>query len=164
MDPAGVDPGSNPADDAEREPLEEYSEDTAMEELPAAFDQLTEDEVIDLIALAWVERGDLDRSGWLEARAMADGRHRKRSSYSLIGMSGRGDHLEENLSQLDYFPGKLWKQPFVKWSAEHRGSSTQEAIMPVFIVLTRIGPKGCVPRRLWRSWKSRPWPAFARSA
>jgi hypothetical protein len=63
VDPAGLDTGSNPADDAEREVLEDYPDDTETEELQAAIDQLTEDEVIDLIALAWVGRGDFDRSG-----------------------------------------------------------------------------------------------------
>lgn len=102
VDPAGLDIGSNPADDAEREVLEDYPDDTETEELQAAIDQLTEDEVIDLIALAWVGRGDFDRSGWFEARALAGERHGKRSSDYLMGMPGLGDYPEEGLSELGY--------------------------------------------------------------
>lgn len=102
VDPGWLDTGSNPADDAEREVLENYPSDAGTEELQAAIDQLTEDEVIDLIALAWVGRGDFDRSVWSEARALADERHRKQSSAYLMGMPGLGDYLEEGLSELGY--------------------------------------------------------------
>ena len=68
--------------------------------------------MIDLIALAWVGRGDFDRSSWAEARALAQERHRSRSANYLMGMPGLGDYLEEGLSELghsveDYEVGRL---------------------------------------------------------
>lgn len=102
VEPVDPDTGSNPVDDAERAVLEDYPDDMVAEELRAAIDQLTEDEVIDLIALAWVGRGDFDRSSWLEARALADERHRRQSSGYLMGMPALADYLEEGLSELGY--------------------------------------------------------------
>ncbi|MBF9196946.1 hypothetical protein [Microvirga terrestris] len=61
--PAGVDTGSNLAENAGRVSLENSWEDTATHEFQAAFDQMTAGNVIDLIALAWIGWGDLDRSG-----------------------------------------------------------------------------------------------------
>src|SRR5258706_6509384 len=56
--PVEPDPGSNPADDGEREILEDYADDPTLLELRSAIDDLNEDEVVDLIALAWLGRAD----------------------------------------------------------------------------------------------------------
>jgi uncharacterized protein DUF3775 len=102
VDPVEPDPGSNPADTGEREVLEDYSDDATASELRAAIDSLNEDEVIDLIALAWLGRGDYDKTGWTEARSLAGERHRRRSGAYLAGMPMLGDYLEEGLSELGY--------------------------------------------------------------
>ncbi len=102
VDPVEPDPGSNPADAGEREVLEDYSDDATASELLAAIDGLNEDEVIDLIALAWLGRGDYDKAEWMEARALAGERHRHQSGAYLAGMPMLGDYLEEGLSQLGY--------------------------------------------------------------
>jgi Protein of unknown function (DUF3775) len=102
VDPVEPDPGSNPADTGEREVLEDYSDDATASELQAAIEALNEDEVIDLIALAWLGRGDFDKSEWAEARSLASERHRPRSAGYLIGMPMLGDYLDEGLSQLGY--------------------------------------------------------------
>jgi hypothetical protein len=60
------------------------------------------DEVVDLIALAWLGRGDFDKTEWPEARALATERHRQRSANYLMGMPALGDYLEEGLSQLGH--------------------------------------------------------------
>jgi hypothetical protein len=102
VDPVEPDPGSNPADSGEREVLEDYADDPAAEELRTAINGLNDDEVVDLIALAWVGRGDFGKADWSEARALATERHRRRSAVYLMGMPALGDYLEEGLSLLGY--------------------------------------------------------------
>jgi hypothetical protein len=100
--PSMLHSGSNSMDDAESEILEDFADDATADELRAAIDQLTEDEVVDLIAIAWVGRGDFDRSGWEEAQALAMERHRRRSSRYLMGLPNLGDYLEEGLAELGH--------------------------------------------------------------
>jgi hypothetical protein len=102
VDPVEPDPGSNPADDGEREILEDYADDPTLEELRGAIDLLDDDEMVDLIALAWVGRGDFSRSEWSSARALAQERHRQHSAAYLVGMPTLGDLLEEGLAELGY--------------------------------------------------------------
>lgn len=102
VDPVEPDPGSNEADDGEREILEDYADDPTLEELRGAIDILNEDELIDLVALAWVGRGDFARDDWAQARSLArDSRGGPTTAY-LIGMPGLGDYLEEGLAELGY--------------------------------------------------------------
>ncbi|HKT19284.1 MAG TPA: DUF3775 domain-containing protein [Stellaceae bacterium] len=102
VDPVEPDPGSNEVDDDEREVLADYSDDATLEELRGAIDILDDDEVIDLIALAWVGRGDFERSEWPSARTLARERHRRHSAAYLLGMPALGDYLEEGLAALGY--------------------------------------------------------------
>jgi len=104
VEPDDEDSGSNPADDLETDVLEDSGDDATLEELSAAIDALNEDEVIDLIALAWVGRGDFSKEEWREARALADERHRPHSAEYLLGMPALGDYLEEGLASLGYSP------------------------------------------------------------
>ena len=102
VEPVEPDPGSNPADDDEREVLEDYADDPTAEELRSAIETLDDDEMIDLIALAWVGRGDFTRDDWEEARALAQERHQPRSASYLLGIPTLGDFLEEGLAELGY--------------------------------------------------------------
>jgi hypothetical protein len=102
VEPVEPNPGSNPADSGEREILEDYANDPTLAELRAAISGLNDDEVIDLIALAWVGRGDFAKEGWQEARTLARERHRRRSAGYLIGIPALGDYLEEGLAALGY--------------------------------------------------------------
>ncbi len=104
VEPDDEDSGSNPADDLEADVFEDSDDDATLEELSAAIDALNEDEVIDLIALAWVGRGDFRKEEWREARALAVERHRPHSATYLIGMPALGDYLEEGLAALGYSP------------------------------------------------------------
>jgi len=54
VEPSENDPGSNPTDDDEREILEDRGDDPTLAELRSAIDDLNDDEVVDLIALAWL--------------------------------------------------------------------------------------------------------------
>lgn len=102
VDPVEPEPGSNPADNEEREVLEDYADDPTGEELRSAINTLDDDEVIDLIALTWVGRGDFSRAEWPNARALARERHRGQSADYLIGIPTLGDYLEEGLAELGY--------------------------------------------------------------
>jgi len=102
VDPAEADPGSNPADDAGREVLEDRPDDPTADELSAAINGLNDDEIIDLIALAWIGRGDFSGKEWDEARQLAKERHRRHSASYLMGMPALGDYLEEGLEAVGY--------------------------------------------------------------
>jgi len=102
VDPVEPDPGSNPADGGEREVLEDYPDDPTYAELRAAIDSLNDDEAVDLIALAWIGRGDFASNEFAEVRRLARQRHRHRSASYLIGMPALGDYLEEGLAALGY--------------------------------------------------------------
>ena len=94
------DSGSNPADDDEREVLEDYSDDATYQELVDALEGLNDDEITELIALVWVGRGDYEAGEWDEALAEArDTRDARAVSY-LTGIPNLGDELEEGLSTL----------------------------------------------------------------
>ena len=68
-----VDPdeGSNPSDDKAIDILEFEPDDAVEEEVAAAIDALNEDQKLDLIALAWIGRGDFSLDEWAEARESA---------------------------------------------------------------------------------------------
>ena len=102
VEPDDPDSGSNPSDDLETDVLEDFRDDATFEELYSAIDALNEDEVVDLIALAWVGRGDFQKEQWREARGLADERHRPHSATYLVGIPSLGDYLEEGLATLGY--------------------------------------------------------------
>src|SRR5579859_6465090 len=63
VDPVEPDTGSNPTDEDQREVIEDHEDDPTLAELKSAINDLNEDEIVDLIALAWVGRGDFGREG-----------------------------------------------------------------------------------------------------
>jgi Protein of unknown function (DUF3775) len=102
VEPVEPDPGSNPSDDAGSGILEDYAGDPTLQELREAIADLNDDEVVDLIAIAWVGRGDFDRDDFDSARSLALERHRPNSAPYLIGMPSLGDYLDEGLATLGY--------------------------------------------------------------
>jgi Protein of unknown function (DUF3775) len=101
------DPASNAADDGGDAILSDNPDDATQTELRAAIDNLNDDEVGDVIALAWLGRGDYDEKGWGEARMLARERREGPSSDYLVGMPALGDYLEEGLSMLGYPTGEI---------------------------------------------------------
>lgn len=96
------DPGSNPSDDGDASVLEEHEDDPVVEELTTFIDSLSNDEQIDLVALAWLGRDDYEASDWPTVRAeAADARNGRTAGY-LLGMPLLADYLEEGLSMLGY--------------------------------------------------------------
>ena len=96
------DPGSNPSDDKDAAVLEDHADDPVVEELTSLIDSLSEDEQIDLVALAWLGRDDYDAGDWPSVREEAARAHNRRTSSYLLGMPMLGDFLEEGLSMLGY--------------------------------------------------------------
>jgi len=96
------DPGSNPADDKDAAVLEEHEDDPVVEEITSLINSLSEDEQIDLVALAWLGRDDYSASDWPAVREEAAGAHNQRTAEYLLGMPLLGDFLEEGLSMLGY--------------------------------------------------------------
>ncbi len=92
------DPASNPTDDGMISVLEDHKDDPVYREISAFIGALTEDERIDLVALAWLGRGDGTIEDWPELRAQAASEHIRRTAYYLLGLPLLPDYLEEGLS------------------------------------------------------------------
>jgi hypothetical protein len=92
--------GSDPGDDDEAEILFDTEENPTEEELRGAIDSLNVDELADLVALAWLGRGDFEPREWGRARGDAR-RVLTRSEWRyLMGMPMLGDFLEEGAEAL----------------------------------------------------------------
>jgi hypothetical protein len=96
------DPGSNPTDDHAAAVLEDHEDDPVVEELTSFIGALTEDEQIDLVALAWLGRDDYTAADWQAVREEAASAHNARTAGYLLGIPLLGDFLEEGLSMLGY--------------------------------------------------------------
>ncbi|HUC50852.1 MAG TPA: DUF3775 domain-containing protein [Xanthobacteraceae bacterium] len=96
------DPGSNAPDDMDIAVLEDHRDDPVVEEITSLINSLSEDEQIDLVALAWLGRDDYSVSDWPSVREEAARAHNKRTAQYLLGMPQLGDFLEEGLSMLGY--------------------------------------------------------------
>jgi Protein of unknown function (DUF3775) len=99
----GTDPGdaSNATDDGMMSVLEDHREDPVADEIRGFIDALNEDEQTELVALAWLGRGDGTIDDWDELRAEAARAHNARTAAYLLGMPLLADHLEEGLSAFD---------------------------------------------------------------
>ncbi len=93
------DEASNAADDGMISVLEDHRDDPVARELRGLIRAMTEDEQVDLVALAWLGRGDGTIDDWDELRAEAARAHNNRTASYLLGMPLLPDHLEEGLSQ-----------------------------------------------------------------
>lgn len=98
------DSGSNASDDAMLSVLEDHTDDPVQAELTALIRGLNEDEQIDLVALAWIGRGDGDLEDWQDIRAEAARAHNKRTAEYLLGIPLLGDYLEDALVRFGHSP------------------------------------------------------------
>ncbi|MBV8538321.1 MAG: DUF3775 domain-containing protein [Alphaproteobacteria bacterium] len=110
--PSDEQEGSNPADDGFIDVLEANRDDPVFMELKATIDSLDVDAQSDLVALAWVGRGDYGREEWREARTLAQQEHNTRVAAYLLGMPLLGDYLEEGLAEFDLSCEDFDKQHF----------------------------------------------------
>jgi hypothetical protein len=79
--------------------IEGRDKDTDRKELSGFIRDLNVDEQIDLVALAWLGRGDGSLDNWRDLRADASRAHNNRTASYLIGTPMLADYLEEALSQ-----------------------------------------------------------------
>jgi len=96
------DPGSNPSDDKEAAVLEDHADDPVVEEITSLINALSEDEQVDLVALAWLGRGEYTAADWPTVREEAANAHNERTAEYILGTPLVGDFLEEGLSMLGY--------------------------------------------------------------
>lgn len=76
---------------------EEEEADLTERELRELIGDLNVDEAAELIALAWVGRGDYDAGEWSEALAAARQRPWRRTAKYLLGLPQLADWLEQGL-------------------------------------------------------------------
>ncbi len=79
---------------------EEESSDLSGQELKALLEDLNVDEAADLVAIAWIGRGDFDPSDFTGARKRAQERAVGPTSDYLLGMPLLADYIEEGLDAL----------------------------------------------------------------
>jgi hypothetical protein len=96
------DSGSNASDDMMLSVLEDHADDPVFGELLAMIRDLNEDEQVDLVALAWLGRGDGDLADWNELRSEAARARNNRTAEYLLGMPTLSDYLEEALAQFGH--------------------------------------------------------------
>ena len=92
------DSGSNSSDDGMVDVLQDDGSDPVERELTIFINSLDSDERTELVALAWLGRGDNDLSGWETLRADARQEHPTRVAPYLLGMEMLAEYLEEGLS------------------------------------------------------------------
>jgi len=92
------DPASNPTDDRMISVLEDHKDDPVYREITAFIGALSEDEQIDLVALAWLGRGDGGIEDWSELHGQAASEHNRRTAQYLLGLPLLPDYLKEGLS------------------------------------------------------------------
>jgi hypothetical protein len=97
------DPGSNPTDDGFRSVLVAYPDDSTYDEVKQFIDALDLDGQCELVALAWLGRGDFDVEEWQEARGLAQERHTEQTAEYLLGMPLLADYLQEGLGKLGFY-------------------------------------------------------------
>jgi hypothetical protein len=79
---------------------EEKSENLLAVELRDLINDLNVDEVAELIALAWIGRGDFEAAEWSEAVAAARERGTRRVATYLLGLPTLGDWLDQGLEAI----------------------------------------------------------------
>jgi len=99
------DDGSNPSDDDMIAVLEDHGDDPVEEELTSFISDMSEDEQIDLVTLAWLGRDDNTLDDWSNLREEATRAHSTRTTHTasyLLGIPLLGDYLEEGLSMFGH--------------------------------------------------------------
>ena len=100
--PDEPDPGSPPDAEDNREQRLDDGDDPTESELRELIDDLNDDEIIDLIALVWIGRGDFGIEDLAEARQLARERHQGSSSTYLMGIPTLAEYLSEGLDAAGY--------------------------------------------------------------
>lgn len=87
--------------DEEEAEEESASRDPYKEELSTFISNLSDDEQIELTALAWMGRGDFTRDDWEDGLDTARDRHNERTADYLMGIPLLPDYLAEGLAAFE---------------------------------------------------------------
>ena len=90
-------PGSGLVDEGFGGAVVRDDNDATYDEIKQFIESIDLDEQCDVVALAWVGRGDFDLSEWAEARELARERHNERTAEYLLGMPLLADYLQAGL-------------------------------------------------------------------
>ena len=82
--------------------LDDELNDGVEEEIQALLDDLAEDQLAEVVGLAWVGRGTYDTSEWDEAFAEASDLSMDQRIEELLDMPLLAGHLEAGLAAFDY--------------------------------------------------------------
>jgi hypothetical protein len=82
--------------------LEDELNDGVEEEVQALLDDLAEDQLAEVVALAWVGRGTYDASEWDDAFEEANSLDSEQKIDELMDMPLLAGHLEAGLAGFDY--------------------------------------------------------------
>lgn len=99
--PDDAEPGEAAAEEDREQRLDE-GDDPTEAELRELIDDLNDDEVVDLIALVWIGRGDFGIEELSEARELARERHQGSSSRYLMGIPTLAEYLAEGVAAAGY--------------------------------------------------------------
>lgn len=113
VDPVDPDEGSNAADARAVDVLQFRRDDAVVDELVSAIGPLKEDELLDLIPVIWLGRGDYALSQWAEAREAARGIDRAHALDYLLGSPPVSDYLHQRLSLFGHSLGNRLNSGFV---------------------------------------------------
>lgn len=94
----------NPADQRAGAVSRGRSDVSAEVEFIGLMQSLNRDELIDLVALIWLGRGDCGLDGWPQLHAEAARSHNDRTVGQLLGTPFLADYLEQALLQFDQSP------------------------------------------------------------
>jgi hypothetical protein len=82
--------------------LEDELNDGVEEEIQAVLDDLAEDQLAEIVALAWVGRGTYDSSEWDDAFEEANSLDSEQKIDELMDMPLLAGHLEAGLAAFDF--------------------------------------------------------------
>jgi hypothetical protein len=82
--------------------LEDYADDPTLEELKSFLQAQSDDELRELLALAWVGRGDFGADEWQDALSQVQDVREKHTVDYLLGTPLLSDYLEEGLAQFGH--------------------------------------------------------------
>lgn len=86
----------------ERERHEEFEHDPTYQELRRYINELSLDEQCELVALAWLGRGDGTRDEWDELAELARERHTSHTPEYLLSMPPLGEYLADGLEAFGF--------------------------------------------------------------
>ena len=94
------DSGSNATDDGSADVLTSDPDDSTEEQIREFIAGLNDDERHDIVAIAWIGRGDFEAEDWAEALRTARERESNSTADYLLGIPNVGDLLDEGLAAL----------------------------------------------------------------